>query len=220
MTDAQMKPQYQYISDEPDYRHLTDRERYKALYEEVGTVEANLQVKWRPEWMHNFQPVAGATILELGAHNGPNLIHYGRLGHRVVGVELSETLHATFERHKAAEAPEVQARITMLQGWIEDYVPTEKFDYVLVTEVLEHVADPVIILQKAAECVAPTGQVYISSPTTHWGNNTHVRGVPPEDLRAWLDAAGLEAIDLFAEDNGGNGWTFCNARLKSYSPLL
>jgi 2-polyprenyl-3-methyl-5-hydroxy-6-metoxy-1,4-benzoquinol methylase len=206
-----MDQQDSLITNEPDYRHLTDRARYKAVYEEVGTVKANKEIKWREEWMKNFNPKPGSVILELGAHNGPNLLHYGRLGHDVTGVDVSETLIATFEKHKAAEPVDVQNRIRMHQGWIEEFQPPRAYDYVLVTEVLEHVPDPVAILRKAAECVAKDGQVYISSPTKHWGNNTHVRGVPPDDLSAWLVKAGLEPISLHTEEHG---WTFCYARRK------
>ncbi|MBK6741803.1 MAG: class I SAM-dependent methyltransferase [Hydrogenophilales bacterium] len=204
--------EFSYISNDADYRHLEDPERYKLLYEEVGSVTANREIRWRSEWMYHFQPRAGATILELGAHNGPNLLHYGRLGHEVIGVELSTTLIATFETQKQLETEDVQARISMRQGWIEAFLPDKRYDYVLVTEVLEHVIDPVNILAKAAECVKPDGEVYISSPTQHWGNNTHVRGVPPKDLAQWLEQANLEPISLFTEPHG---WTFCMARCKS-----
>ena len=56
---------YEYISNSQDYRHLQDRDRYKALYDEVGTVEANRVIQWREEWMKHFKPRPGATILEL-----------------------------------------------------------------------------------------------------------------------------------------------------------
>ena len=36
-----------YISDSADYRHLHDRSRYQALYNEVGTVDANQVIRWR-----------------------------------------------------------------------------------------------------------------------------------------------------------------------------
>lgn len=201
---------FEYISNDPDYRHLTDRDRFKALYDEVGTVEANLQVKWREEWMSRFSPKANATILELGAHNGPNLIHYARLGHHVTGVEISDTLKATFERHARAEPTEVQKRMVWVSGWIEEFQPRRKYDYVLLTEVLEHVADPLPIIQKSAECVTNNGIIYITSPSTHWGNNTHVRGVPPLELENWLEIAGLTPIYNIDVD----GRTFCEAKLK------
>lgn len=192
---------YSYITTEPDYRHLEDRARFKALYEEVGTVEANRTVAWREEWMRHFDPRPESTILELGAHNGPNLLHYGRLGHVVDGVEISDTLIATFERWKAREPAEVRARIAMHAGWIEEFEPLRPYDYVLLTEVLEHVADPAPVLQAARRALDPLGgELYVTSPSTHWGNNTHVRGVPLADLERWLLDAGLRPTRLFEED--------------------
>jgi 2-polyprenyl-3-methyl-5-hydroxy-6-metoxy-1,4-benzoquinol methylase len=197
-----------YIKDEPDYLHLQNREVYQALYDEVGQVEANKAIKWRGEWMKYFQPEPRSTILELGAHNGPNLIHYGRLGHFVTGVEISNTLIATFEKFKAFETADTQKRINMIQQWIEDFYTKKKYDYVLCTEILEHVADPVKVLKTAHSSIKKSGFVYISSPLSHWGNNTHVRGVPPQDLEKWLHEARLVSSKMFVENNER---TFCIA---------
>src|SRR5262245_50892750 len=112
---------YRYISQSADYRHLQDRDRYKALYEEVGTVEANRVIQWREEWMKYFKPRLQSSILELGSHNGPNLLHYARLGHTTLGVEISDTLIETFEATLARESEEVRQRIQLHRGWIEDF---------------------------------------------------------------------------------------------------
>ena len=198
---------YQYISNSPDYRHLDDKDRYKALYDEVGIVDANRVIRWREEWMKYFRPRPGATVLELGAHNGPNLLHYARQGHTISGVELSTSLIDTFETALRQEPKEVQERITLHRGWIEDFVPPMLFDEVLCTEILEHVIDPVAILKVARAALKPGGRIYISSPATHWGNNTHVRGVPVADLRNWLETAGLRPVEIWCEDDR----TFCVA---------
>ena len=202
---------FRYISDSPDYRHLQDRDRYKALYDEVGTVEANRQIRWREEWMKYFKPRPGATILELGSHNGPNLLHYSRLGHSTYGVEVSDTLTDTFDAALRHEPAEVQSRIHLHRGWIEDFAPEPRFDEVLCTEILEHVADPVAVLKVARLGLKPGGRIYISSPFSHWGNNTHVRGVPTGDLRQWLDAAGLTPVEIWCEDDR----TFCIAHVSN-----
>lgn len=199
---------YIYISDEPDYRHLQDRERFKALYLEVGLIEENQQVRWREEWMKYFAPKANSTILDLGAHNGPNLIHYARLGHTVHGVELSENLISTFKKFIAKEPLDVQQRVKIVHGWIEEFTPAHEYDYVLCTEVLEHVMNPVEILKVARKALKPHGLVYICSPTTLWGNNTHVRAVPVERLRQWLAGADLSPVEIWSED----GRTFCTAQ--------
>ena len=158
-----------------------------------------------------FSPSTCSTILELGAHNGPNLLHYAREGHTVHGVEISDTLIATFSGFAARESPDIQARMSIMQGWIEDFEADETYDYVLVTEVLEHAADPTAILRVAALSLKQNGQVYVSSPSVLWGNNTHVRAVAPADLMAWLDAAGLTPTSLWESEER----TFCYARRKS-----
>ncbi len=199
---------FRYISSDPDFSHLTDRNRYRVLYNEVGHVEANRSVRWREEWMRYFMPREGASILELGAHNGPNLIHYGRLGHRVDGVEISDSLVETFQRFKAHEPQTVQKRICMFHGWIEDFEPPQLYDYVLCTEILEHVPDPIAVLRVARKALNSDGLVYITSPTSRWGNNTHVRGVPVKSLERWLSAAMLIDVTVFVKD----GRTFALAR--------
>jgi 2-polyprenyl-3-methyl-5-hydroxy-6-metoxy-1,4-benzoquinol methylase len=88
----------------------------------------------------------------------------------------------------------------MFPGWIEDFQPPRTYDYVLCTEILEHVPDPVAVLRTARRALAPAGLAYITSPSTHWGNNTHVRGVAPDDLRAWLADAGLAPDSIFVEN--------------------
>jgi tetratricopeptide (TPR) repeat protein/2-polyprenyl-3-methyl-5-hydroxy-6-metoxy-1,4-benzoquinol methylase len=201
------KSGYRFISDGADYRHLNDRERYKNLYEEVGTVPANRKIEWREEWMKYFNPEPESSILELGAHNGPNLLHYARLGHRMHGVELSETLIRTFREECAGESSDVLARIHIEQGWIEQFKPATKYDYVLCTEILEHVVDPVEILRVARDSVNSAGWIYISSPSFHWGNNTHVRGVPVTELKTWLERAKLVPVEIWSEE----GRTFCIA---------
>ncbi|MCL2748552.1 MAG: class I SAM-dependent methyltransferase [Alphaproteobacteria bacterium] len=196
-----------YIKNDQDFSHLNDREIFKAMYDEVGTIKANKSVVWREEWMSQFDPRPGSAILELGAHNGPNLIYYARLGHMIDGVEISDTLIETFEKHAKLEPSDVQKRMRIFKGWIEDFKPQKKYDYVLVTEVLEHVSDPLLILKKAAQCIGKDGLIYISSPTKHWGNNTHVRGVPMKDLKKWLGESGLKAEKIFEE----NERVFCYA---------
>jgi len=202
---------YKFISDEKDYRHLDDKDRYIKLYEEVGTVAANLKIEWRSEWMKYFNPKLDSTILELGSHNGPNLLKYARDGFQIDGVELSQTLIETFKKNLGNEPEEVRRRINLYKSWIEDFKIDKRYDYVLVTEILEHVKDPIEILKVAKKHLNKNGLVYISSPSTHWGNNTHVRGVPKNSLLIWLEKSELSSIEIWEE----GGRTFCISREKT-----
>lgn len=61
------KVNLKHIKNEPDYSHLQDRKKYRAMYNEVGNIEANKIIKWREEWMLYFKPVPNSLILELGS---------------------------------------------------------------------------------------------------------------------------------------------------------
>lgn len=209
-------PNYKFISDEADYRHLEDKDRYKNLYEEVGTVEANKVIKWRAEWMKYFSPKPNSTILELGSHNGPNLLKYAAEGHDIDGVEISETLINICQLGIEKESIQVKERINIFNTWIEEFEIDKRYDYVLLTEILEHVVDPIKILEVAKKHLKEDGIIYISSPSTLWGNNTHVRGVPKKDLSQWLKKLDLSPIAVWEE----NGRTFCYAHHKVESKLF
>jgi SAM-dependent methyltransferase len=47
-------------------------------------------------------------------------------------------------------------------------IPEKKYDYVLLTEVLEHVPDPVKALNKVSKLIKPTGTILITVPGMSW----------------------------------------------------
>ena len=76
--------------------------------------------------------------------------------------------------------------------------------------------DPVVVLKKAFESLHIGGEMYISSPEKRWGNNTHVRGIPPEDLKKWLEDIGFYISMLKVEHER----TFCIAYKPISTPHL
>jgi 2-polyprenyl-6-hydroxyphenyl methylase/3-demethylubiquinone-9 3-methyltransferase len=176
----------------PSLPHIKNREHFKAFYDELGKDPAQyVQTYYAP--LSNFIVPKG-RILELGCHWGFNLIHWARQGFYCVGLELSEGLVDYGIGKIAQESKEVRERITLLRGWIEDFVPPEKYDTVVLTEVLEHVMDPLIIMQKAAECLTLDGLLYISAPAQKTGNYSHVRSITQQDIEYLLNHSGLKVF--------------------------
>lgn len=187
----------------PSLPHIKSRERFKAFYEELGKDPA----QHAQDYVHDclsFIKLKG-KILELGCHWGFNLIYWARQGFECVGVEISENLvkHGLEIINKLPG--EIRGRITIINGWIEDFIPPEKYDTVILTEVLEHVIDPLPIVQKAAECLKPDGRLYVSAPTTKTGTYSHVRAINKSDMKYLLSHSGLEVVEwdekLAARDN-------------------
>lgn len=52
-------------------------------------------------------------------------------------------------------------------GRIEDYATEERYDLVLMLNLIEHVADPRALLERAVELLAPGGVIWIQTPSYH-----------------------------------------------------
>jgi 2-polyprenyl-3-methyl-5-hydroxy-6-metoxy-1,4-benzoquinol methylase len=175
---------------------MASRDAYQAYYTEVGKRPEFLMARYNPGRMAYFKPCIGQTILDLGCGTGGSLIVYGSRC-PAVGVEVSPTLARTAKRVLKLKGVEAEVNV----GFIEDFDDPRRFDHVIVTEVLEHVFDPVTVLKVARKHLAEAGQVYMSAPAIKTGGPSHVRGVPYEALKGWLAEAGLSPFWWVEEPN-------------------
>ncbi|HXC04336.1 MAG TPA: class I SAM-dependent methyltransferase [Bacteroidia bacterium] len=106
----------------------------------------------------------GPKVLELGCADGLVTELLCRHFKGVVAVDASEELLAK-ARVRAPEA-------TYHQALFEQFEPGTTFDTVILGHVLEHVQDPIAILQIIQKWVAPKGKLIITVPN---GNSVHRR---------------------------------------------
>lgn len=174
------------------FPHLDDKKLYEQRYNELYLNPAYHDLPVRT-WMKKFHPKACSSILELGAGGGANLIYLAKLGHTCDGVEIAQNAVDAFHRKLETEPPHFQQRVSLVQGWIEDFCPEKQYDYVICCEVLEHVIDPVKILEVLKRCLKPEGTGYITAPTLRKLNDqTHVRVVYEATMVKWTDEVGLQ----------------------------
>ncbi len=101
----------------------------------------------------------GPAVLDLACGDGLLTEIFGKHFERVVGVDASGAHLA-----KAKErVPEVQ----FYESLIEDFNIEEKFDSVFMLDILEHVRDPIFVLQKAASFLKEDGIVIVQVPNAH-----------------------------------------------------
>lgn len=192
---------YQRDRTDPRMLHLDSRKRFRQFYEGLGEMEPQSRQRYNADRMDFVQP-CGSNLVELGCHIGFNLIYFARKGFEVVGVDISDSLLALARQQIAQEPREVRARILLVQDWIEECLLGRQFDNVILTETLEHVIDPVSIMETVARLISPDGLVFISAPTKRIGNYAHVRGISKKYLMSLLTQAGLRPMGWPAISTG------------------
>jgi SAM-dependent methyltransferase len=170
---------------------LESKAAYEAYYDAARVGSRGV---YMAGYMDHFQPEPGESIVDLGCGRGHTVAHFARAGHDATGVECGQQF--IYWARQAVLGLET-ARID--DALIEDWTPDRVYDWVLLTEVLEHVIDPVAILHKARESAR---KLFLTAPVPLVGTEPHVRGVPPHELHPWLQEAGW-AVDWMALAPGG-----------------
>ena len=119
-------------------------------------------------------PQRGAKLLDIGCGNGAFLQQMQQLGWEVAGLDFDA------EAVRACQA----AGIPAVQGTIEtaDFAASS-FDAITLSHVIEHLYDPIAVLQQCVRLLKPGGQFYIETPNLdsigHRRYQEHWRGLEP-----------------------------------------
>jgi 2-polyprenyl-3-methyl-5-hydroxy-6-metoxy-1,4-benzoquinol methylase len=189
---------------DPEVKHLKDREVFKGFYDRLGEMEVQKTQdykEWRMDFIKMGTPNIFDQVIELGCHAGFNLIHYARLGYNVTGVDVSTSLIELAKEKISKESPDVRNRITLVNAFIEDLPDSfdVKYKFAIITETLEHVQDPLRILQRTTRLLTRKGIAFISAPSTRTGLYNHVRGINPAEMKRLLIKAGLTVNQIWVK---------------------
>lgn len=112
----------------------------------------------------------GKRILDLGSGRGDFLIACAEKGCEAEGIELNaEKVAASLER-----AREKDLAVKAVQGAGERLpFPDTSFDFVNLSEVIEHVRDPEQVLRETVRVLKPGGQAYVSVHNRFGAYDTH-----------------------------------------------
>ena len=106
-----------------------------------------------------------ASVLDVAGGQGNMSLRLAELGYRVTWNDLREELagYVALKRD--------HGEIEFQPGNLFDLDPGPRFDVVLLSEVVEHVAHPDALLAKAASLVAPGGHVVVTTPNGEYMRN-------------------------------------------------
>ena len=170
---------------------------------------------WRKRYFGDSKPAfltlidpRGLRVLDLGCGGGHNGALLKRAGAReVVGVERDPGAAAEARRRldRVVEAD--------LASFRPEQLGDAPFDAILASDVLEHLADAELVLERAVRCLRPGGVVVLSLPNVanvgtfasllmkHWPRHssgvfdrTHVRWFGKRDMVKLLQGAGLRVL--------------------------
>ncbi len=152
---------------------------------------------------------AGLTLLDIGSHAGRFLRLACRRGWNAEGLELNPKT-AAYASHASGAV--------VHQGNIHTFTPTRCYDAVTLTDVLEHVPQPLAVLTRVRSLVCPGGWVAVKVPNgdaqrlkehlrsrlrasyraTVADNLVHVNHFSAASLRLALSVAGFRDVAVVA----------------------
>lgn len=124
-----------------------------------------------------LEPLAGATVLDVGCGSGPYVVEAARRGsRRVVGLDMAEGM-LELARKRAERAGVSQACSFCLGTFPQDALQ-ETFDCAMVMGVMDYVPDPASFLAALARQIRR--RAVLSFPSRHWFRT------PLRKVRYWL----------------------------------
>lgn len=97
-------------------------------------------------------------VLEVGCANGRLGQEIKKLGHFVAGVEISP------QAAQNARWVLDEVYVFDIEGEWPKKFEEQKFDIVVLPEILEHIFDPINVLKKSADVLKPNGEIIITTP--------------------------------------------------------
>jgi len=157
----------------------------------------------------------GVKVLDVGCGFGESLGYHRNRGCQVQGVEADANILRVAERHG------LDVKVGLFDA--ANYAPAS-FDVVTLDQVIEHVADPLVVLRGVCQVLKPGGMLVLSTPNAnglgawlfgrlwiHWHTPYHVQFFSTASMRQALGQAGLHVESVRTVTNSAwLGFQWCH----------
>lgn len=131
------------------------------------------RINWILETAH------GGRLLEVGCADGG---FSALLASQVSSMVALDVCRFSMDELLARRIPNLEARV----GLAESYEPGELFDWVVMSEILEHVREPERLVARALGWLAAGGRLLASSPDGQWEADS-IEHLHVFDLKSWAE---------------------------------
>jgi 2-polyprenyl-3-methyl-5-hydroxy-6-metoxy-1,4-benzoquinol methylase len=175
----------------PKLNETCSLKEYAESLEENARIGRNNHLFFYRSWyMDRFPFPENSKVLDAGAWVGASSITWAKRGHEVTAIEAADTYCKTFRKNVSRQTPEIQERITLFHGLIEEF-DGEGFDVAVCTETWGHFLDPSAVMQSLHRALKPGGQLFVAQPQEHFEQDrTPING---DRLLRLMEDAGFEA---------------------------
>jgi 2-polyprenyl-6-hydroxyphenyl methylase/3-demethylubiquinone-9 3-methyltransferase len=155
----------------------------------------------------------GCAALDVGCGGGLMSEGLAAAGARVTAIDMADTALAVARAHLKVSGLSVDYRRSTVEELARNY--PDHFDVVTCMELVEHVPDPVSIVQACSQLTRPGGHLFFATVNRTWpayllvilaseyllgivrkGTHHYRRFVRPAELMDWGKRAGLQPKDL------------------------
>ena len=157
-----------------------------------------LWLRWDGDFAFHLRQGRG-RLLDVGCNEGRGLAIFAQNGFAAEGLEINPE----------AAALARQRGFTVHGQPVEDFAPGAPYEVVVLSQVLEHAPEPLDMLRRVRECLAPRGELWLACPNAkslwrrvfgrawvNWHVPYHLWHFTPATLTRLLHQAGFEVTEL------------------------
>lgn len=139
----------------------------------------------RARWI--LDRVRGGRVLEIGAGNGGMTRLLAPQVGSLVALDVSTP---SLDALRALHLPNVEA----VEALVERYEPDRRFEWIVMSEVIEHMRDPAGIVRRCVGWLAPGGSLLVTTPHGHWESNEHLQEFSLASFADAICRSGAESV--------------------------